>query len=96
VTTPTVTETRRAGQTNEPVELARYTVSGERVIRGQRVLGVVRFLLGNSVVLVVSSRGSEDSRCRPRYALPGAARANASRHKRPKRIGDHSQQRERS
>ena len=43
MTTPTVTETRRAGQTNEPVELARYTVSsGERVIRGQRVLGVVR------------------------------------------------------
>jgi hypothetical protein len=97
VTTPTVIETRRAGQTNERVELARYTVSaGERVICGQRVLGVVRFLPGNSVVLVVSSRGSEDSRCRPRYALPGAARANASRHKRPKRIGDHSQQRERS
>jgi len=45
VTTPTVTETRRAGQTNEPVELARYTVSsGERVIRGQRVLGVVRLV----------------------------------------------------
>jgi hypothetical protein len=45
VTTPTVTETRRAGQTNEPVELARYTVrGGERVIRGQRVLGVVRLV----------------------------------------------------
>jgi hypothetical protein len=43
VTTPTVTETRRAGQTNERVELARYTVSaGERVIHGQRILGVVR------------------------------------------------------
>ena len=43
MTTPTVTETRRAGQTNEAVELARYTVGvGERVIRGQRVLGVVR------------------------------------------------------
>ena len=39
----TVTETRRAGQTNERVELARYTVSaGERVIHGQRILGVVR------------------------------------------------------
>ena len=38
-----VTETRRAGQTNERVELARYTVSaGERVIHGQRILGVVR------------------------------------------------------
>jgi hypothetical protein len=54
VTTPTVTGTRRAGQTNEPVELARYTVSsGERVIRGQRVLGVVRFLPGGWVVVVV-------------------------------------------
>ena len=45
MTTPTVTETRRAGQTNEPVELARYTVTaGERVIHGQRVLGVVRLV----------------------------------------------------
>jgi hypothetical protein len=45
VTTPTVIETRRAGQTNEPVELARYTIStGERVIYGQRVLGVVRLV----------------------------------------------------
>ena len=44
MTTPTVTETRRAGQTNQPVELARYSVTGvgERVIQGQRVLGVVR------------------------------------------------------
>ena len=46
MTTPTVTETRRAGQTNQPVELARYSVTGagERVIRGQRVLGVVRLI----------------------------------------------------
>ena len=37
--------TRRAGQTNERVELARYTVSaGERVIHGRRVLGVVRLV----------------------------------------------------
>jgi len=45
-TTPTVTETRRAGQTNQPVELARYTVTGvgERIIRAQRVLGVVRLV----------------------------------------------------
>jgi hypothetical protein len=43
VTTSAVTETRRPGQTNERVELARYTVSaGERVIHGQRILGVVR------------------------------------------------------
>jgi hypothetical protein len=45
VTTPTVTKTRRAGQTNEPVELARYTITArERVIHGQRVLGVVRLV----------------------------------------------------
>jgi len=40
-----VTETRRAGQTNDRVELARYTIAaGERVIHGQRVLGVVRLV----------------------------------------------------
>ncbi len=46
MTTPTVTETRRAGQTNQPVELARYSVTGvgERVVQGQRVLGVVRLV----------------------------------------------------
>lgn len=45
MTTPTVIETRRAGQTNSRVELARYTVSdGEHVIYGQRVLGVVRLV----------------------------------------------------
>ncbi len=34
---------RRTGPTNPRVELARYTISaGERVIYGQRVLGVVR------------------------------------------------------
>ena len=45
MTTVTVTDTRCTGQTNEPVELARYTVGiGERVIRGQRVLGVVRLV----------------------------------------------------
>lgn len=40
------TETRRAGQTNQPVELARYRVTGagERVVQGQRVLGVVRLV----------------------------------------------------
>ena len=32
-----------AGATNEPVELARYRISsGERILRGQRILGVVR------------------------------------------------------
>jgi len=45
VTAPTVTERRRPGQTNSRVELARYSLSaGERVIYGQRVLGVVRLV----------------------------------------------------
>ncbi len=35
--------TRTVAMTNEAVELARYAISaGERVIRGQRVMGVVR------------------------------------------------------
>ena len=45
MSTPAVIEKRRAGQTNARVELARYSVSaGERVICGQRVLGVVRLV----------------------------------------------------
>jgi len=64
VTTPTVTETRRAGQTNERVELGRYTVTaGERVIHGKRVLGVVRFLGASPVVV-----GVVDPRLRGRHA----------------------------
>jgi hypothetical protein len=41
----TATASARAERaTNDRVELARYTVSaGERVVYGQRVLGVVRF-----------------------------------------------------
>jgi hypothetical protein len=42
VSTPTVIETGRVGQTNPRVELARYRLSaGKRVIYGQRILGVV-------------------------------------------------------
>ena len=36
---------RRRGETNAPVELARYMISaGERVIYGQRIRGVVRLV----------------------------------------------------
>ena len=43
MTTTTEQPTPRAGATNAPVELGRYTLAaGERVIQGQRVLGVVR------------------------------------------------------
>jgi len=45
VTTPTVIKPSRVGQTNARVELARYSLSGgDRVIYGQRVLGVVRLV----------------------------------------------------
>ena len=45
MTTTTEQPTPRAGATNEPVELGRYTLaSGERIIQGQRVLGVVRLI----------------------------------------------------
>jgi hypothetical protein len=44
MTTPTITEIRRTGNpVGERTELARYTIgSGERVLYGQRVNGVVR------------------------------------------------------
>ena len=42
MTTPAAA-VRRSGPTNERVELARYTISaGERIVYGQRVLGIVR------------------------------------------------------
>ena len=45
MSTPTVIQSSRVGQTNARVELARYTIgAGERVIYGQRVLGVVRLV----------------------------------------------------
>ena len=45
MTTTTEQPAARAGATNAPVELGRYTLaSGERVIQGQRVLGVVRLV----------------------------------------------------
>ena len=68
MTTPTVTEIRRNGNpVGECVELARYTVpSGERVLYGQRVSGVVRFLGTMADVFVSSSSRSEDSTCRAR------------------------------
>jgi hypothetical protein len=45
VTTTIPHFTRLPGQTNERVELARYTITpGERVIYGQRIRGVVRLV----------------------------------------------------
>jgi hypothetical protein len=48
-------------------ELARYTVAeGERILYGQRVDGVIRFLATMADVFVSSSSRSEDSTCRAR------------------------------
>jgi hypothetical protein len=45
VTATTAQPIKRHGATNERVELGRYTITaGERVIYGQRVLGVVRLV----------------------------------------------------
>jgi hypothetical protein len=72
MTTPTVTEIRRNGNpVGERIELARYTSPvGQRVLYGQRVNGVVRFLPGNLAVLVGSLGSTEDSRCRSRTTIP--------------------------
>lgn len=45
MTTALSQSTPPRGKTNEPVELARYTITaGERVIYGQRIRGVVRLV----------------------------------------------------
>jgi hypothetical protein len=72
----TVTEIRRNGNpVGERIELARYSVPiGQRVLYGQRVHGVVRFLQGEDVVLVQPSGGSEDNSCRFPVVAVDAAR----------------------
>jgi hypothetical protein len=53
-TTTTEVRSRRRVSVGARVELGRYTVaSGERVLYGQRVDGVVRFLVARRVVVVV-------------------------------------------
>jgi hypothetical protein len=81
MTTPTVVEPRRTGAiVGERRELARYSVpSGDRILYGQRIIGVVRFLPGKRDVLVLPSRPCEDDTCRPRQAVVEAACANPAR-----------------
>lgn len=83
-----VTSERKRGRTGARVELARYSVAaGDRVLYGQRVDGVVRFLPDDPVVLDAPSAGSEDSSCRPRDQRGEEQRPDASRQKRPNDSG---------
>jgi hypothetical protein len=78
----------RCGRTGHRVELARYTVGGgeERILFGQRVDGVVRFLPREGVVLVAQQGLSEDDTCRSR-GIPGEpARPDAARRRRSKSV----------
>ena len=85
MTTPTVTETRRhGGRVGERVELARYTIpAGERILYGQRVDGVVRFLGTMADVFDPEPASSEDCTCCPRETREEEERRNAARQKRP-------------
>jgi hypothetical protein len=75
---------RRAPVVGKRTELARYTIAdGERILYGQRVDGVVRFLPDDLVGLVLGRARSEDSSCRSRSLGWGEARADAVRRKRP-------------
>jgi hypothetical protein len=83
--TPIVTEIRRNGNpVGERVELARYTVpdAGTRILYGQRVDGVVRFLPEERVVLVRARACNEDGTCRSRSWSAAGGRAHALRQKR--------------
>ena len=81
VTTPTVTETRRAGQTNEPVELARYTVTARRArhprpARPRRGAPRRRPRLRGRPPLRHRARADDDGRARrDRHRLPRAGPA---------------------
>ena len=85
MTTPTVTEIRRNGNpVGERVELARYTVPvGERVLYGQRVNGVVRFLPEKPVVLDSALGSSENSGCCPREPIHEDGSSSPARPTRP-------------
>ena len=77
----------------ERTELGRYrTAAGvERVLYGQRVATVVRFLPGKGAVLVAQSTSDEDDACRSRRPASEPARSHAARPKRPKRVVESSQ-----
>jgi len=82
---PITTNRPTSNTVGERVELGRYTVAvaGERILYGQRVNGVVRFLPGSLVVLVGSLGPTEDNACRSRTPLRAEGCRKAVRRKRP-------------
>ena len=86
MTTPTVTEIRRNGESasaSASSSAATASPTGERIIYGQRVDGVVRFLPGSDGVVDQLRSRSEDATCRFRQASRSGERPNALRNKRP-------------
>ena len=85
---PEAPQPRRKPAIGQRTELARYSVpDGDRIVYGQRVDGMVRFLPGDPVVLDAPSAASEDSSCRPRNQRGEEQRPDASRQKRPNDSG---------
>jgi hypothetical protein len=88
MTPPTATRNQKSNnEVGERIELGRYrTAAGvERVLYGQRVATVVRFLPGSNGVLVQPRRGNESVACRSRGVLSALTRPDAARRKRRNR-----------
>jgi hypothetical protein len=87
--TATTDTSAGASTAGEPRELARYTTATgtARVLGGQRVDGVVRFLPGDGVVLVPQQGVSEDDARSSRRVPTPPARRDAARRKRPNSTG---------
>ncbi len=80
---PDASRWRHTPIVGQRTELARYTVAeGERILYGQRIDGIVRFLPDQRVVLESPSANDEDGRCCPRETLEYEGRPDAARQKR--------------
>jgi hypothetical protein len=79
MTTPTVTETVRNGNpVGKRTELGRYTISsGERILYGQRVDGVVRFLPEEPVAVAAARVDSDDDTGSSRHWFVAGVRPDA-------------------
>jgi hypothetical protein len=86
---PAAARRRRAPVVGQRTELARYTIpEGERILYGQRIDGIVRFLPGNLVVLVGSLGSTEDSTCRSRTTIRAEGCTKDAQRKRDKGASD--------